>query len=37
VIAAAQNCVNCHTNEQILQGLAVEEEQVVSEESSGEG
>jgi hypothetical protein len=33
----AENCVSCHTDQGILQVLAVEEEEVVSEESSGEG
>jgi rhodanese-related sulfurtransferase len=33
----AQNCVSCHTNQGTLEVLAVEEEEVVSEASSGEG
>jgi rhodanese-related sulfurtransferase len=37
VVAAAQNCVSCHTNDSILRSLAVEEEEVQSEESAGEG
>jgi rhodanese-related sulfurtransferase len=37
VAAPAQNCASCHTTQAILQGLAVEEEEVESEESSGEG
>ncbi|MEJ2212361.1 MAG: rhodanese-like domain-containing protein, partial [Anaerolineae bacterium] len=37
LVTPAQNCVNCHTNQDILQAMAVEEEEVVSEESSGEG
>jgi rhodanese-related sulfurtransferase len=36
-VTPAQNCVSCHTNQGLLQTLAVEEEEVVSEESSGEG
>jgi rhodanese-related sulfurtransferase len=32
-----QSCVSCHTNQGILEVLAVEEEEVASEESSGEG
>jgi mono/diheme cytochrome c family protein len=36
-VTLAQNCVICHTDQGILQVLAVEEEEVVSEESSGEG
>jgi rhodanese-related sulfurtransferase len=37
VLTPAQGCVNCHTNKAILEALAVEEEEVESEESSGEG
>ncbi len=37
VVAPAQSCVNCHTTQAILEGLAVEEDEVESEESSGEG
>lgn len=37
VAAPAENCVNCHTNQALLEGLAVEVEEVKSEESSGEG
>jgi rhodanese-related sulfurtransferase len=37
VAAPAQNCVTCHTNQAILEILAVEEEEVQSEESAGEG
>jgi mono/diheme cytochrome c family protein len=33
----AQNCISCHTDKAILETLAVEEEEVESEESSGEG
>ena len=33
----AESCVTCHTNQGILEALAVEEEEVASEESSGEG
>jgi rhodanese-related sulfurtransferase len=36
-VTPAENCVGCHTNQGILQVMAVEEEEVVSEESSGEG
>jgi rhodanese-related sulfurtransferase len=36
VAAVASNCVSCHTNRQILEVLAVEEE-VKSEKTSGEG
>jgi hypothetical protein len=36
-VSPAQNCLNCHTNQDILQAMAVEEEEVTSEESSGEG
>jgi rhodanese-related sulfurtransferase len=32
-----QSCVSCHTNQGTLEVLAVEEEEVASEESSGEG
>jgi len=35
--APADNCVRCHTDKAILKGLAVEEEEVKSEESAGEG
>jgi rhodanese-related sulfurtransferase len=37
VAAEAQSCVNCHTEKALLEALAVEEEVVQSEESSGEG
>jgi rhodanese-related sulfurtransferase len=37
VAGAAQSCVNCHTEKAILESMAVEEEEVQSEESSGEG
>lgn len=37
VVTPAQNCVDCHTNQGMLDVLAVEEEEVVSAESSGEG
>jgi rhodanese-related sulfurtransferase len=37
LVAPAHNCVNCHTSQAILKRLAVEEEEVESEESSGEG
>jgi hypothetical protein len=37
VAAEAQSCVNCHTEKAILEAMAVEEEEVQSEESSGEG
>jgi len=37
LVTRAQNCVSCHTDQDTLQDLAVEEEEVVSEESSGEG
>jgi hypothetical protein len=30
-------CVTCHTDKELLQQLAVEEEEVVSEETTGEG
>jgi rhodanese-related sulfurtransferase len=36
-VAPASNCLFCHTNQEILELLAVEEEEVESEESSGEG
>jgi rhodanese-related sulfurtransferase len=36
-VAPANNCLFCHTNQEILELLAVEEEEVESEESSGEG
>ncbi|MGC9334812.1 MAG: rhodanese-like domain-containing protein [Anaerolineae bacterium] len=36
-VTPAQNCITCHTDQAILQDLAVEEEEVVSEASSGEG
>jgi rhodanese-related sulfurtransferase len=35
--APAQNCLSCHTNQDLLQAIAVEEEAPASEESSGEG
>lgn len=34
--ASSENCVDCHTSEETLQALA-EEQEVKSEESSGEG
>jgi rhodanese-related sulfurtransferase len=37
VAAPAQNCVTCHTDKASLKTLAVEEEEVQSEESAGEG
>jgi rhodanese-related sulfurtransferase len=37
VLASAHNCVSCHTDKASLESLAVEEEEVVSEESAGEG
>jgi rhodanese-related sulfurtransferase len=37
IAAPASNCVSCHTSQAILKRLAVEEEEVESEESSGEG
>ena len=37
VVAPADNCVACHTDKASLKDLAVEEEEVESEESSGEG
>jgi rhodanese-related sulfurtransferase len=37
VAAPAQNCVTCHTNEATLKVLAVEEEELQSEENAGEG
>jgi rhodanese-related sulfurtransferase len=37
LVAPARNCVSCHTAQAILKRLAVEEEEVQSEESSGEG
>jgi rhodanese-related sulfurtransferase len=36
-VTLAQSCVSCHTNQGTLEVLAVEEEEVASEESSGEG
>ncbi|MEJ2733032.1 MAG: rhodanese-like domain-containing protein [Anaerolineae bacterium] len=36
-LAPAHNCVSCHTDKASLESLAVEEEEVVSEESAGEG
>lgn len=33
----ASSCVTCHTDEDLLQELAVEEEEVTSEETTGEG
>jgi len=35
--AEASNCMSCHTDRQSLEALAVEEEEVKSEETSGEG
>jgi hypothetical protein len=35
-IPSAANCITCHTDETVLQAMAVEEE-VVSAETSGEG
>jgi hypothetical protein len=37
VVAPAYNCVSCHIDQVSLKSLAVEEEEVVSEESAGEG
>jgi rhodanese-related sulfurtransferase len=37
LVTPAQNCVSCHIDKGILQTLAVEEEEVVSEQSAGEG
>jgi hypothetical protein len=37
VLVPGQNCVDCHIDQAILENLAVEEEEVESEESSGEG
>ncbi|MBN1139829.1 MAG: rhodanese-like domain-containing protein, partial [Anaerolineae bacterium] len=37
VVAPADNCVRCHTDKASLKSLAVEEEEVESEESAGEG
>jgi len=37
MVTPAQNCVSCHIDQGTLQELAVEEEEVVSEASSGEG
>jgi rhodanese-related sulfurtransferase len=37
VVAPADNCVRCHTAQASLKSLAVEEEEVESEESAGEG
>ena len=37
VVAPAYNCVSCHTDKASLQLLAEEEQEVASEESSGEG
>jgi hypothetical protein len=36
VVANADNCVSCHTNEGTLQAMAVEKD-VTSEETEGEG
>jgi rhodanese-related sulfurtransferase len=36
-VAPASSCLFCHTNQEVLGYLAVEEEEVESEESSGEG
>ena len=36
-LTPAENCITCHTNQSLLEAMAVEEEEVVSEESSGEG
>jgi len=33
----ASSCVSCHLDEELLKQLAVEEEESVSEETSGEG
>jgi hypothetical protein len=35
-LPSAENCITCHTDEKVLQAMAVEEE-VVSSETSGEG
>jgi rhodanese-related sulfurtransferase len=37
LVTPAENCITCHTNQVLLEAMAVEEEEVVSEESSGEG
>jgi rhodanese-related sulfurtransferase len=37
LVLPAQNCVSCHTDQASLQKLAVEEEEVKSEEAAGEG
>jgi rhodanese-related sulfurtransferase len=37
VVAPAGNCVRCHTDKASLKSLAVEEEEIESEESAGEG
>ena len=37
LVTPAENCVSCHTNQGLLEVMAVEEEEVVSAESSGEG
>jgi len=37
VLAPAHNCVSCHTDKASLKRLAVEEEEVKSEEATGEG
>jgi hypothetical protein len=37
VVAPAHNCVSCHTDKASLKQMAVEEEEVQSEEASGEG
>ena len=37
VSVGANNCASCHTDQSLVQSLAVEEEEVKSEEASGEG
>ena len=37
VSVGANNCASCHTDQSLVQALAVEEEEVKSEEASGEG
>jgi len=37
VSVGANNCASCHTDQSLVQSLAVEEEEVKSEETSGEG
>ncbi|MEA3338403.1 MAG: hypothetical protein U9R15_00410, partial [Chloroflexota bacterium] len=37
VSVGANNCASCHTDQSLVQSLAVEEEEIKSEEASGEG